>query len=170
MTRACRGVTLIELLISVALGFILIMLAIPAYNSWTADAEVSSAASMLADGMRAARVEAIKQNTSVEFVVSPSGWDARFASSGTSITGGTFQEGAKRATVNPQPGGTSIVTFNGLGGSEIKNADATDPVEWIDVNVTGSSRPLRVIRGANSTGIRVCDPKFSWPSDPKGCP
>jgi len=37
-----RGVTLIELLISVALGFILIMLAVPAYNTWTADAEVSS--------------------------------------------------------------------------------------------------------------------------------
>ena len=94
MKRAfARGVTLIELMVALALGFILVMLAIPSYNTWTADAEVSGAASALADALRAASAEAIKQNTSVEFILSPPGWTARYAGHGPSHSSGSVSGG-----------------------------------------------------------------------------
>lgn len=172
MTRAfARGVTLIELMVALALGFILVMLAIPSYNTWTADAEVSGAASALADAMRAANSEAIKQNTNVEFILSPPGWTARYVGTGLPIPAGRYQEGGYRAALVAAPGGTATITFNSLGGIELVNADTTAPFEQVDISVAGAARPLRVVRGLGiSTSIRVCDPKFAWPADPKGCP
>lgn len=171
--RQHRGVTLIELLVAVALGFILVMLAVPAYNTWTADAEVSSAASSIADGLRSAAAEAIKQNTSVEFLIVSGGWETRLASSGATIKKGYFAEGAKRAVLSAAPAGSTTVTFNPLGGTEQKNADATLRVNSIEVNAPNAARKLLVVLGDQSislTGIRVCDPKFTYPADPKGCP
>ena len=174
-----RGVTLIELLISVALGFILIMLAVPAYNTWTADAEVSSAASSIADGLRRAGAEAIKRNTGVEFVVAPAvGWQARLAAippalpgTGTVFAEGRFAEGAKRVAVTPD-NGTTTVTFNALGGITQPNAtDGSNPIAFVDLDIPGvAKRPLRVLVGVTHNGIKICDPKFAWPADPKGCP
>jgi type IV fimbrial biogenesis protein FimT len=165
-----RGVTLIELLISVALGFILIMLAVPAYNTWTSDAEVSSAASSIADGLRKASAEAIKQNTAVEFVLAPAvGWRARLVSTGTVVTQDRFAEGAKRATLAASPPGSTTVTFNSLGGIELANADASAPLDFVNVNAAGAVRSLRVLVGTTRNGVRVCDPKFAFAADPKGC-
>jgi len=170
MTRSHRGDTLIELLVAIALGFILIMLAVPAYNTWTADAEVSSAASAIADGLRKANAEAIKQNTAVEFVLTPAvGWVARTAATGTVLTQDKFAEGAKRASAVTSPPSTAIVTFNSLGGVEAANADTTAPIASIAVTAPGMSRQLNVLVGVTRNGIRVCDPKFAWPADPKGC-
>jgi prepilin-type N-terminal cleavage/methylation domain-containing protein len=168
--RTSRGVTLIELMVALALGFILIMFAIPSYNTWTADAETASAASALADAMRSANAEAIKQNTAVELTLTSPGWTARYVTTGDPIGVGRYQEGAYRASGVGYPGGTSKITFNSLGGVEPKNEDTTDPFQYVEFSVPSGSRPLRVYRGINSTGIRVCDPKFAWPADPKGCP
>jgi type IV fimbrial biogenesis protein FimT len=164
-------VTLIELLIAVALGFILILLGVPAYNTWTADAEVSSAASAIADGLRTASAEALKQNTAVEFVLTPAvGWVARIAATGTVLTQERFAEGAKRASITTSLPGTTTVTFNSLGGVETVNADTSAPITLINIDMGGvEKRPLRVLVGVTRNGIRVCDPKFSWPADPKGC-
>jgi type IV fimbrial biogenesis protein FimT len=171
--RDLRGVTLIELLVAVALGFILIMLAVPAYNTWTSDAEVSSAASSIADGLRAASAEAIKQNTSVEFLLVAGGWTIRLAGSGATIANGHFAEGAKRAVLSALPAGTATVTFNPLGGTEKTNADATLRIDSVGITATNATRNLRVVLGDQGialTGVRVCDPKFVYPADPKGCP
>lgn len=171
MTRSAnRGVTLIELLVAVTLGFILIMLAVPAYNTWTTDAEVSSAASSIADGLRVANAEAIKQNTPVEFVLAPaSGWIARVVATGQVVRRDRFVEGARRAAVTTD-GGTTTVTYTALGGIERPNPDASAPITVVDVTAPGASRPLRVIVGLSLNGIRVCDPRFAYPADPKGCP
>ena len=168
---AARGVTLIELLVAMTLGFILIMLAVPAYNTWTSDAEVLNAASSVADGLRAASGEAIKQNTAVEFQVTPgAGWVSRVAATGTTIRTAKFAEGSQRASFTILPTGANTVTFTSLGGIEGANADASLPIDTIDVNVAGAGRALRVVIGLTRNGIRVCDPRYSWPLDPKGCP
>ncbi len=172
MTKsAARGVTLIELLVAMTLGFILIMLAVPAYNTWTADAEVANAASSVADGLRSASAEAIKQNTAVEFQLTPAaGWASRVVATGTTVRTARFAEGSKRASFAVTPVGTDTVTFTALGGIEAANADASLPIDAVNVTVSGASRPLRVVIGLTRNGIKVCDPRFAWPADPKGCP
>ena len=171
MTHRCaRGVTLIELLVAMALGLILILLAIPSYNAWTADAEVSSAASSIADGLRQASAEAIKRNTAVEFQIAPGvGWVARIAATGTVITQDRLKEGSQRAGLLPTPAGTNMVTYNPIGAID-PNADASLTMTRIDVNVTGNARPLAVLVGVTRNGVRVCDPSMpAYPADPKGC-
>lgn len=181
--RTARGVTLIELLVAIGLGMILIMLAVPAYNTWTADAEVSSAASSIADGLRFANAEAIKQNRAVEFSLTPgTGWTVRIPAqpgpplvpAGPIIKEDRFAEGARRSSAVASPPGTSRVTFNSLGLIERPNpSDGSDPIDFVDIDISGvAKRPLRVLVGlANSrTGVRVCDRHFSYPSDPMGCP
>jgi type IV fimbrial biogenesis protein FimT len=171
--RSLRGFTLIELLVAMALGVILLLLALPAYNTWTSDAEVSSAASSIADGLRTAASEAIKRNTNVEFLLVSGGWTARLADSGDTLAAGHFAEGAKRATATPAPVGTATVTFNPMGGTEAKNADATLRMNAIEINAPDAGRKLQVVLGDQTislTGVRVCDPRFTYPADPKGCP
>ena len=104
----------------------------------------------------AANAEAIKQNTNVEFILSPPGWTGRYVGTGLPIPAGRYQEGGYRATLVAAPGGTATITFNSLGGIEIVNADTTAPFEQVDISVTGAARPLRVVRGLGiSTSIRV---------------
>ncbi len=108
----------------------------------------------------------------------PSAGQARLAAippalpgTGTVFAEGRFAEGAKRVAVTPD-NGTTTVTFNALGGITQPNAtDASDPIAFIDLDIPGvAKRPLRVLVGVTHNGIKICDPKFAWPADPKGCP
>ena len=73
-----RGFTLIELMIALAIGSILLVLAVPQYASWMADNQVHAGAQLIADGAAPAHGEAVKRNRLTEFVVDPTtktgGW------------------------------------------------------------------------------------------------
>lgn len=171
--RKPRGFTLIELLISMAIAVILLILAVPGYISFIADAEVHNAASTLADGLRFAQAEAIKRNTNIEFVIDPttgSGkWIVQLVGGGTLDTA-QFGEGSRRAAFLTNPATSTTITFNPLGQIEQNNAAAPlAPFTSIDVSNPDQTRPLRVLVGGGKTGIKICDPKYAWP-DPKGCP
>jgi type IV fimbrial biogenesis protein FimT len=173
-----RGVTLIELLIALALGMMLIVLAVPAYNTWVSETEEQTAAGSIADGLRYATAEAIKRNQNVEFAVDANGWAV------TTLVGSPAvpvvlrenerAEGSYRATRTPLPVGRTTVTFNSLGGIEAANADASLPFDTINVSVPNSARPagLRVIvpTVGGTSGIKVCNPALAYPADPRGCP
>jgi type IV fimbrial biogenesis protein FimT len=66
---------------------------------------------------------------------------------------------------------TSVVTFNSLGMVVTSNADATTPIAQINVAIpsmpASAGRPLQVRISAGQ--IRMCDPKLSLASDPRGC-
>ena len=111
----------------------------------------------------------IKQNTPVEFLLVAGGWRVELASTGALLTRGYFGDGARRATLTPAPLGTGTVTFNALGGTETTNADATLRMNAVTVQAPDAVRTLRVVVGVSMNGIRVCDPKFVYPADPKGC-
>jgi type IV fimbrial biogenesis protein FimT len=177
-SRRLGGVTLIELLIALALGMILILLAVPAYNTWVSETEEQTAAASLADGLRFATAEAIKRNQNVEFAVTAAGWTATVDVWGvpTVLRDNRSAEGSYRATRTPTPAGRTLVTFNSLGGVEGANADLTLPFDAVSISVPNSGRAfgLRVVVPTigSSSGIKVCDPNpaLVYPTDPKACP
>ena len=76
---AASGLTLLEALVSLALGGILLMLGVPAYRAWIADLEMRDRIEALVVTMGRARSEAIKRQTRV--ALCPSG-DGRSCASG----------------------------------------------------------------------------------------
>lgn len=177
VARRTSGFSLIELLIGLAIAALLMVLALPSYSVWIADAQIRNAAESIASGMRYAQGEALKRNSQVAFVLDPTtgtgGWTVQWVTDPTlpTLQVGTFREGANKTTLTAVPAAARTVTFTGLGQLGT-NADGTVPITSVQVlSSTGiaGTRNLNVMVGNNRTGIKICDPK--WPAtDPKGCP
>ena len=184
------GFTLVELLIGLAIAALLVILALPGYSTWIADAQIRNGAESIASGARFAQSQALGRNTRVDFVLDPTtatgGWQAVQVSDGTVLQQATFQEGASLAQFTVAPVGETTVSFDGLG--RITKVDAfgnLQPWSGMRVAVTSATgvagaRNLVVLVGGGASafagqvgqsraGIKICDPK--WPAtDPKGCP
>lgn len=174
MSRS-RGFTLIELMVGLSIAVILLVLAAPTYTRWIADSQVAGAASSVADGVRYAQAEAIKRNANVEFTVGSGAWQVNLPGDSEKLRAGDLGEGGKYASLTAAPTSSTTVTFNAFGQIVDANAAApTVPLGSVDVVMGAGSRPLglRVLigNGAGGSGIKMCDPALSWPSDGKGCP
>ncbi len=83
---AAPGFTLAELLVGVALGALLLAMALPGYRAWIADEQLMNHARLLAGSMQLARSEAIKRGHRVNLCKSADGvqcadagrWDQGF--------------------------------------------------------------------------------------------
>ena len=71
MPHRAAGFTLVELMIGIAIAALLVVLAIPSYQVWVADAQIRNAAESIADGMRYAQSQAIARNSTIEFIIDP---------------------------------------------------------------------------------------------------
>jgi len=179
------GFSLIELMIGLAIAALLVVLAMPSYSTWVADAQIRNAAESIADGMRYAQSQSIARNSTIEFILDPTtatgGWRARLVLDGSTIQTGVFAEGASLAAMAVVPAGATTVTFTSLGAIAQANADGSAVLNTVQVtSATGvaGARNLNVLVGGGAsgllgqaarTGIKICDPK--WPAtDPKGCP
>jgi type IV fimbrial biogenesis protein FimT len=183
------GFTLIEMMVALAIAALLMVLAIPSYTAWMADAQIRNAAESIASGLRRAQAEGIKQNTTVEFLLDPTagtgGWvvqqidPATCAPIAPVLQVGTFAEGASRVTfaqldVTGAAGGTRV-TFTGLGDrlrnalGVISNCDGsqmlaevriTSPIAGArSLNVLAFGGASAVAGQANRSGIKICDPQ-----------
>jgi type IV fimbrial biogenesis protein FimT len=177
------GFSLIELMVGLAIAALLVVLALPSYTVWIADAQIRNASESIASGLRYAQGEALKRNQAIEFVLDPTavtgGWLARLASDTTTVLQrGKFSEGSSKVTF-AVPNAATKITFNGLGFIAPTNADASAVLAEVRVNsAVAGARNLRVLAGGGAsavpgqgsrTGIKICDP--NWPAtDPKGCP
>ena len=78
MRLRISGFTLVELMIGLAIAALLLVLALPSYQVWVADAQIRNAAESIADGLRYAQAQAVMRNATFEFTLNPTtgtgGW------------------------------------------------------------------------------------------------
>jgi type IV fimbrial biogenesis protein FimT len=166
-----KGVTLIELMITLVVLGVLVFLALPSYTIWMQNTQIRTAGEGILSGFTLARSEAVRRNTSVELKMdAASGWTATVAATGEVIQSRTAQEGTANAVVTITPGGADRVTFSGLGRVTL-NGDGSAPITEIKVDSTRipatESREMCV--AINTTGLaRMCDPQVAA-GDPRAC-
>lgn len=71
MTTKMRGLTLMELMVTVAIMAILLVLAVPSFNAFLARGRLTGAAEALAQDLQLAKSEALRRNAEVRFSFSP---------------------------------------------------------------------------------------------------
>lgn len=159
--KKTKGVTLIELMVTLVVLGVLVFLALPSYTKWMQNTQIRTAGEGILSGLQLARSEAARRNTSVELRLDAgAGWTASVSATGEVIQARPAQEGTANAVLTVTPAGSDRVTFNGLGRVGL-NADGSTPLTEIKVDsnaiAAADSRELCVM--VNATGLtRMCDP------------
>ena len=173
---AQQGLSLVELMITVAIFVILALMALPLFTTWLASQQVRTATEAVLDGLRVAQGEAIKRNQAVRFVLTPAtGWEAQLYSDDSVLKSALFKEGALKVKFTATPLGTTTVAFDGLGRILDKDlAPLAARVTWeVDSSTVSSGvRKLRVVidtAAAAGVSIKSCDPALTA-GDPRACP
>ena len=189
-----RGLTLIEVMISIAIVSITLSLGLPAYSEWIQNTQIRTAAESMQSGIQLARADGLKRNETVRFqLMTTSGADCGLSASATNwvisvddasvlcnqtdSTATPFitrfkaaSEGTRNVTVDASQ---ASIQFNGLGQVTPAVADTIT----IDIeNPTGGScvadgGKMRCLRVQVTTGgqVRMCDPAATASNDPRTC-
>jgi type IV fimbrial biogenesis protein FimT len=189
MRHAQAGVSLVEILIAVALVGLLLMFGGPSAVTWVQNLQVRNAAESVLSGLKQARYEAIKRNTTVAFELTDpnsTAWHVCLydiptqGCTGTDIVSGS-PEGSQNARVGTElafsdyataisAGDTvpALVAFDPLG--RVAPASPAN-IARIDVrNPSMASGERRLsIRVETNGQARMCDPQLSLASNPQGC-
>lgn len=192
--RAQRGLTLIELMVTIALLALLLGLAAPSFREWTRNAQVRTVTDALQSGARLAQAEAVRRNRQVVFFLTddaacnastaPADNGAFWAIRTVPIVTGDPVEVVQCGQIADVAAGVAItgptaICFNSAGrqvanaspgiGSTTCTLDASGTSTY-DVAATGSNRPLRVLVSLGGQ-VRLCDPgRTLAASAPDGCP
>lgn len=189
-----RGFSLIELMIGVAIMAILFGLGMPSFREWMQNSQIRTATEAVKNGLDLARAEAVKSNTTAQFVLCnlpQSSWDVLIASAPAAAqpcnsTNAVAPTGWERVQMRPAKEGSAntvvaaglaTILFNGLG--RTSNVPAI-PAAGASINVSnttggqcvadgGEMRCLRVVVSLGGQ-IRMCDPAVLWSTTkPQGC-
>ena len=171
MLRYARGVTLIELMITISVLALLITLALPSYRNWIQNTQIRTAGEAIHSGMQLARAEAVRRNTTVQLVMGAStDWIVSVISPAEQIQARPAAD-SPNATVTVTPAGATTVTFSGLGRvTPNQDIPPSNSIQQIDINTSvtiDSPRPLRIVVGTGGN-VRFCDPAVAAP-DPRTC-
>ncbi len=176
--RGQRGLTLIELMVTISLLALLLGLAAPSFREWTRNNQVRTVTDALQNGARLAQAEAVRRNRQVVFFLTndatcdtdtaPADDGAFWAIRTVPIVTGDPVEvvqcgqcfnSAGRQVANATPGvGTATCTLDATGRSTY------------NVSATGAARALRVLVSLGGQ-VRLCDPARTLSATaPDGCP
>jgi type IV fimbrial biogenesis protein FimT len=187
----CRGFSLVELLIVVAVLGLVLMLGLPNISAWLQNTQIRNGAEAMISGLQLARTEALRRNRLVRFnlvdnltagcnlVTAGPDWIVSMAdpsgncSADPSDTVDPFilqkrsnQEGSPNAVLAASDTG---VTFNGLGAaSGTLQIDFSNPGGGACQTAAGPMRCLRVVV-SSSGSVRMCDPAVTDATDPRAC-
>lgn len=193
-----RGITMMEIMVSVAIIAIVMSIGIPNLSAWMQDVQVRSTAESVMSGLQLARAEAVRRNTTVRFnltdTTGKATWSIDCVTVTTSCPSGiqtsdSGQTGANArlgidATALPSPITTGYfntavaaatgmsagagITFDGMGRVPIANI-GTDIVRVDVTNTVYANARRMVIYITNSGSAKLCDPSLSLATNSRGC-
>ncbi len=169
--RQQRGVSLIELMITLVVFSILIFIGLPSFTVWMRNTQIRTAAEAIRNGLQMARTEAVRRNTLVRFVMGAgAAWTVSLVSDPANPLQSRPAEGSAATFVVISPAGATTVTFNGLG-RVAANGDGSASITEIKADTTGiaeaDSREICVTLGS-AGAVRMCDP-LRAAGDPQAC-
>ena len=192
--RAQRGLTLVELVVTIALLGLLLGLAAPSFSLWTRNAKVRTVSDSLISGVRLAQSEAVRRNRQVVlFLTSTQACDNSITASANgsywavrtialvageaveTVQCGVLADTAQGVTLT----GPTALCFNSAG-RQVANSSpgvggsactlATGGVSTYDVVMPLGDRPLRVLVTLSGQA-RMCDPARTFSTtNTDGCP
>lgn len=170
------GFTLVELMVVVAVLAALLSVGGPSFMEWIQNSRIRTATESLQNGLQVARAEAVRRNTNVEFVLQGAGggWLVQLQQ-GAVFVQQSAAEGGANVIVTATPGGSTTLTYNGMGRVNTGNGDGSAPLTQLAIDLPESilpaakSRDLRVTIGVGGE-VRMCDPATNLPDgDPRRC-
>jgi type IV fimbrial biogenesis protein FimT len=186
------GMTLVEIMVSVAIVAMVLALAGPSARTWIQNTQIRSGAESILGGIKQARFEAIKRNTTVAFELTDANstaWhvciydilNAECDTTKTDLATGAA-EGSQAARVGvetafssyatPLDAGSnvpSLVAFDSFGRVSPSSPTNIARLEVRNPNLdTADERRLDVSIGITGQ-IVMCDPQLSKATNPQGC-
>ena len=140
MKRRARGLTLIELMVTLAVAIVLLAIGIPAFNSLTARDVSAATVNGLVTALQKARVEAISGGGGVSVTAVSGDWAEGWstqAQDGTILR--TFPKPRPQVAITGVAGGT-VVQFGGLGQRTLPDPASTALVTFTVTAYADSSK------------------------------
>jgi type IV fimbrial biogenesis protein FimT len=165
-----HGMTLVELMIGILILSIVLAKGLPTLLDYINNDRIRSAAEEFRSGLEMARMEAIRRNTSVNFVPNTTGWSVVLPG----VNGDPDQVLDSREPKSSEAGlsaapSVAMIAFSGSGRPAAPGGFSVDfaPTTGTCQAAGGEARCLRV---AVSPGgmVRMCDPALP-PDAPQGC-
>ncbi|MFN3887537.1 MAG: GspH/FimT family pseudopilin [Aquabacterium sp.] len=192
-----RGLTLIELMVTVAVLALLLASVAPSLGTWIGSQRVRNTASSLVAGLQQARAEAVRRNRPVSFwlvqgssataldntcTVSASGraWVIALgtASPASKCAPGTSSSQIKAALAASGGGSDTAVTVSAVDPSGSASAVVTfngfgqvvnaTPIRQIDVTGASGLKAWRVVVSSGGQA-KLCEPDVTSTGDPRSC-
>ncbi|MDD2933798.1 MAG: GspH/FimT family pseudopilin [Methylotenera sp.] len=174
------GFTLIELMIAVLILGIVMAMGMSSYRVWIQNTAIRNVAESVLNGLQLARAEAVKRNVPMQFNFrTGSAWTVcqRPVAPGacpdpddaTTIQSRIQTEGAStNVTVTTAPAANTSISFNNLGQVDTTVTSFTQVVVDNSILSVADKRILRLVVNVGGS-TRMCDPKFAYATDPRGC-
>lgn len=193
LPRQQRGMSIVEILVTITVIGILMTVAAPAATVWIQNSQLRNAAESIYNGVQTARLEALKRNTTVAFEltdanttawrvclydnvnnacqVAPPALHEKPASEGSpnARAGAETTLSALTTALDPGVGLPNTITFDPLG-----RLAPTAPTNMVRIDVRNpvmqpaEERRLVVLISVGGQA-RMCDPRLVLATNPMGC-
>ena len=167
--RSCRssmrGLTLIELMVTVAVLAVGLSLAAPSFTQQIANYRLRTASESIINGLNYARAEAVRRNSPVSFALDAggSGWAVAQVSPATALQ--SRSNGDSPNIITTSSTASRAVTFTATG--FVDNTGVR--MSRIDLSSSAANTDARRIDIFGGGLIRVCDPAVATAGDPRRC-